>query len=78
VFLAVLLAFRMVSLASMSAAVALPVVYGLIEGREANRILLGALIAIAVLVVVKHRSNVGRILAGNESTIRLPWQKKEV
>ena len=68
VFVAVLLGSRFVSLASMISAVSLPVALSL---TGAPRIVLGAGGAIALLVLVKHRSNIGRILAGNENRISL-------
>jgi len=77
VLLIVLLGGRMVSLASMVAAVALPIVYTLLEGPDAKPTTQGALVLIAALVVVKHRSNLGRIVTGTESKIRLGKKSSE-
>lgn len=57
---------RYVSLASILAAVALPVsVYALGGGP----VIFGVTVAIAVFVIVRHRSNIQRLLAGTESKI---------
>lgn len=59
-------ATRFVSAASILAAVSLPVT-ALALGRD--RVFVGACIAVAALVVVRHRSNLARIAAGTESKI---------
>jgi glycerol-3-phosphate acyltransferase PlsY len=71
-FVGVLLAGRYVSLASMVAAVGLPVALAL---TDAPRLVLVAGIAVALLVLVKHRSNLGRILAGSENRVSLRRSK---
>lgn len=62
---------RIVSLASMVAATAFPVAYWLLgDGtRAASPALLGAIVAISVLVLVKHRANLRRLLEGREPTL---------
>jgi glycerol-3-phosphate acyltransferase PlsY len=70
VWLCAALAFRFVSLASIVAAAALPLIFAILEGDRAvhgplrfHTIFLGV---VAVIVLVKHRTNVGRILRGTE------------
>ena len=72
VFVATLFASRYVSLSSMASAVSLPIALAL---TGAPRVVLGVGGAIAILVLVKHRSNVGRIIAGNESRVPLRRSK---
>ncbi|MBI5369031.1 MAG: glycerol-3-phosphate acyltransferase, partial [Planctomycetes bacterium] len=71
VFGAVLAACRFVSLASMSASLALPAVYAVLErDRLAARwpvLLLCSLTA--ALVVLRHRANLKRLIAGTEPRV---------
>jgi len=71
VFVVVLLFGRFVSLASVLAAVALPAA---LWGTGASALLRGAGLVIGLLVVVRHRSNLGRIRRGTES--RLSFRRK--
>ncbi len=64
-------ATRFVSAASILAAVSLPVTA---LALERDRVFVGACIAVAALVVFRHRSNLARIAAGTESRI---GRKKE-
>ena len=64
VFLITLLLARMVSAASLMAALALPVMVGLTEGWRGS--LFGLALLVAMLVWYRHRSNIGRILRGRE------------
>lgn len=66
VFAVVFFSWRYVSLGSIAAAVSLPAAHAVIEGKDAVGPILGALVAIAALVVFKHRSNIGRLLRGVE------------
>ena len=59
---------RFVSLGSILAAVAVPAAYLWMNGAD-NRLLAGALILMGLLVIVKHRANVGRLLKGTEPRI---------
>lgn len=75
VFLAVFLAYRYVSLGSICAAVALPVAYvalGVLGGTDPVDSKLAALVVMSALIVVKHRSNLKRLLAGTESRAGRP------
>jgi glycerol-3-phosphate acyltransferase PlsY len=68
VFLVVLLTSRFVSLSSIAAALALPIA---LWGTGASQPVVAAGLGLAILVVVRHRANVARLLAGTESRIRL-------
>lgn len=60
---------RMVSLASILAAASLPIVHELLAHRPGHPWRMRFFIVIAAAVVVLHRSNIARILAGNENRI---------
>lgn len=66
VFLVSLLVGRFVSLASVLAAASLPIA---LAAFGASRLMLGAGILIAGLVVFRHRQNLGRLRAGTEGRI---------
>jgi glycerol-3-phosphate acyltransferase PlsY len=69
VFLLVFLPFRIVSLSSISAAVALPIAYvalTVLTGKPVLGATLYALVAMALIIVIKHRSNIRRLLRGEE------------
>jgi acyl phosphate:glycerol-3-phosphate acyltransferase len=68
VFAITLALTRFVSLGSILAAIAVPAAGVWLYGAD-NRLLVGALIAMGLLVVVKHRANIGRLLAGTEPRI---------
>ena len=68
VFAAVVALTRWVSLGSILAAIAVPAAYLAMNGAE-NRLLAGALVLMGLLVIVKHRANVRRLLAGTEPRI---------
>ena len=59
---------RIVSLGSILAAVAVPAAYLAMNGTD-NPLLAGALVAMGLLVIVKHRANIARLLAGTEPRI---------
>lgn len=64
VFVIILAAFRFVSLASVTAAASLPLLtLGLREGRSAQIVLVSIASA---LIILKHRHNMQRLLAGTE------------
>ncbi|MFO7899647.1 MAG: glycerol-3-phosphate 1-O-acyltransferase PlsY [Planctomycetota bacterium] len=68
----VFLALRYVSLASMLGAVAAPAAYALLRrGALSEHVAVFVFTAaVAVLVVVRHRANIGRLLRGEESRVR--------
>lgn len=66
VFLAVLAVTRMVSAGSIAAALALACTVLLMS---ADRVLQAVVVLVAALVIIRHRSNIGRILQGTENRI---------
>ena len=66
-WLVIMLIFRMVSLASIIAAVFAPFYAGLLFGTASP--LLPGVLAIAVLLIYRHKENIRRLLAGQESRI---------
>lgn len=82
IFAVILIGTRMVSMASVMSAMLLPlVVYGCYSVFYGNGGVAGIrstiVMLITVLVVFKHIPNLKRIYAGEESKIRLPWDKKK-
>lgn len=69
VFAVVLAAFRYVSLGSMVAAAAFPVLALLLDS-PAIPVVVGAF-ACAALIIIKHASNIRRLLAGTENRLQL-------
>lgn len=70
VFALVLLLSRFVSLASLCGAFAFPLAVVLLY-REASPVKLGFAVALCLLVVYTHRSNIGRLLRGQENRLHL-------
>ena len=73
VFVIVLLSTRYVSLSSMSAAVTLPVALAIISavrGQPLSRPLFVLALLMAALIIYTHRSNIQRLLQGNENRIK--------
>ncbi len=68
VFLVTVAAFRMVSLGSVVAAVALPAAYALVPPGGFDAVF-GLSAAVALLVLFRHRENLQRIAAGTEPKI---------
>jgi glycerol-3-phosphate acyltransferase PlsY len=62
---------RYVSLASMAAAIAVPVTMAvqMATAKSWDGVLLGFGILLAILVVVRHRANIQRLMAGTESRV---------
>lgn len=73
VFVAVVASTRIVSLASITAAVTVPAAHWWLSGRAAaapeDHTMIGWLALISVLVVVRHRGNVRRLWAGREARL---------
>jgi glycerol-3-phosphate acyltransferase PlsY len=72
-FLVTLLATRWVSLGSILCALALPLCIAWLYPGDNYRLAFG--ITACVMAVYKHRSNIGRLRAGKESKVHLPWDK---
>ena len=66
VFLLVVLTTRFVSLASIAAAALIPV-FAMLLVQDRSPVYLGGVIFLALLVIVKHHANIGRLLGGRES-----------
>lgn len=69
---------RMVSLGSIGFAIVFAVAHFLFTASPFSRESLGLTVLVlsaSLLVIVRHRENLGRILRGTESKVRLPWAK---
>jgi glycerol-3-phosphate acyltransferase PlsY len=66
VWVAVVLATRYSSLASLVGAVAAPLLAWWLQGEGA---MLAAVAAMSLLVVMRHRANIGKLLRGEESRV---------
>jgi len=69
VFLLVVAVFRFVSLASIVAAAALPLVAWILRDYHEAPLELFAMAASSLLIIAKHHANIGRLLAGTESRL---------
>lgn len=67
IFAAVIFKWRYVSLASITAATAMPVIVALLDKKP---LMTAMTIAISALVVFKHRENIKRLMAGAESKFK--------
>ncbi|MBW3130798.1 MULTISPECIES: glycerol-3-phosphate 1-O-acyltransferase PlsY [Hymenobacter] len=76
VFITMLLLTRYVSLSSMTAGVAFAVLQLLPAFRPDNQLLLWFGFVLAALLIYTHRANIGRLRAGTESRVPMPWDKK--
>ena len=78
VFIAMLLLFRYVSLASMTAGVtfALLQLLPMKPFHPDQPFLLYVGFVLAALLIYTHRANIGRLRSGTESRVPLPWAKK--
>ena len=70
IFLVVLFAFKYVSLASMSAGLAFPIIVLLIF-KEVNVTLLTFSIVVAFLLIITHKKNISRLIQKKESKVNL-------
>ncbi|MCC2546178.1 glycerol-3-phosphate 1-O-acyltransferase PlsY [Hymenobacter sp. BT175] len=75
VFLLMLVLFRYVSLASMTAGVAFALLQLLPAFRPDNNLLLYFGFVLAALLIYTHRANIGRLRAGNESRVPMFGRK---
>jgi glycerol-3-phosphate acyltransferase PlsY len=74
IFLAVVAAFRYVSLGSIIAVASLPWLAWALADRQATPGMLLCLAAASILIVAQHHDNIRRLLAGTEN--RLPWRRE--
>ena len=75
VFIVMLLLFRYVSLASMTAGLTFALLQLLPQFRPAQPFMVYVGFLLAVLLVYTHRANIGRLRTGTESKVPLPWAK---
>ena len=73
VFVAVVVAFRYVSLGSIVAVALFPLLAWLLRDYADAPPILGVMAIISVLIVAKHRQNIRRLLAGTEPRFR--WKR---
>jgi glycerol-3-phosphate acyltransferase PlsY len=69
VFVVTLLLGRMVSLGSIVASISLPVAYVIVTGNDGSAVTIAAFVFMMLLVLWKHRTNIGRILKGAEPKV---------
>jgi len=70
-FAALVAVFRYVSLGSIIAAAAFPLIAYALHDYHSSPEILAAMCAIAVLIIIKHRDNIRRLLAGTENRLVL-------
>jgi glycerol-3-phosphate acyltransferase PlsY len=70
-FVALVAAFRYVSLGSIIAAAAFPLIAYALHDYHSSSAILTAMCGIALLIIVKHRENLRRLLAGTENRLAL-------
>ena len=75
VFVAMLLLFRYVSLASMTAGLAFALLQLLPQFRPAQPFMVGVGFVLAALLIYTHRANIGRLRSGTESRVPLFGRK---
>ena len=68
-----------VSLGSVTAAAALPVLFAVFEWRSLDQVwrLLAVMVLVSAIVIWRHRGNIRRIAAGTETHIRSPRRRSE-
>jgi glycerol-3-phosphate acyltransferase PlsY len=71
IFVLVVLAFRYVSLASITAAALLPVLAAFLDGWRDLPLMLGFMTVASALIIFKHRPNLRRLFAGTENRLHL-------
>ncbi|MET4074608.1 glycerol-3-phosphate 1-O-acyltransferase PlsY [Hymenobacter sp. UYCo722] len=76
VFIGMLLLFRFVSLASMTAGITFALLQLLPQFRPAQPFLVYVGFVVAALLVYTHSANIGRLRAGTESRVPMPWERK--
>jgi glycerol-3-phosphate acyltransferase PlsY len=71
IFVVVALVSRYVSLASMIASAALPLLAWLLYRYQTGPLVIASMAAVAALIIYKHKENIRRLLAGTESRLDL-------
>jgi glycerol-3-phosphate acyltransferase PlsY len=78
VWAVVLLTGRIMSIASMAAAICLPITLFITKtyfARPVHPVLLGVSVVLALLIVLTHRSNIKRLLNGTENRFAPIWKR---
>ena len=70
-FVALVAVFRYVSLGSIVVAAAFPLIAYALHDYHSSPAILAAVCAIAALIIIKHRENIRRLLAGTENRLTL-------
>ena len=76
VFIIMLLIFRFVSLASMTAGLTFALLQLLPQFRPAQPFLVWVGFLVAALLIYTHRANIGRLRNGTEGRVPMPWERK--
>ncbi len=71
IFVAVVIAFRYISLGSIIATAAFPLFAWLVYRYQASPAVFAAMVAAAALIILKHKENIRRLLAGSEHRFEL-------
>ncbi|HYA95739.1 MAG TPA: glycerol-3-phosphate 1-O-acyltransferase PlsY [Terriglobales bacterium] len=74
-FVALVAVFRYVSLGSIIAAAAFPLIAYALHDYHSSPAMMAAMCAIAALIIIKHHENIRRLLASTES--RLPFKRTQ-
>lgn len=80
VFALMVIATRLVAIGSMSGVLAFPIfvlVRDLVKGQDIDGVLVGIGLGMFLLVVYTHRSNIRRMMKGEEGKSRLLWEKRK-
>jgi len=76
----ILLTVRIMSVASMTAAICLPIVLYILQttfDQRVHPVLFGICIGLALLIVITHRSNIKRLINGTENRFAPLWRRKQ-
>lgn len=71
IFAAIVVAFRYVSLGSILAVAFFPVLAWVLDGYGREPLAIACFAAASVLIIAKHHTNIGRLLAGTENRLHL-------
>lgn len=76
-FLFVVLLLGYVSLGSVLGAISVPISFYFFNGLENYEVLFGLLVALALMIVWTHRTNMRRLFTGHERKIFQYWSRKD-
>src|SRR5690349_5896354 len=75
IFAAIVVVSRYVSLGSIIASAAFPLFAYLLYRQDASPAMLAATVAASALIILKHRTNIGRLLGGTENRLSFSGKK---